>query len=124
MWLHGGLPGTRFNINDLPGKTILNVPLGAAGIIINPGFVNQREAMPGPGPEAEVLGPVPGWPWSSTHWVAVGKPLPISGLSARPVWWLLRPENLGSIFLVLLLPPASSSANTEHFGKSGQLPAV
>lgn len=88
--------------------------------------------MPGPGPEAEVRGPCPrlaveqhplgGCGQTPSHlWpLYPSPPLP----PPRPPVVAAQARNLGSIFLVLLLPPAGRSTNTEHFGKSGQLQAV
>lgn len=66
MWLHCGLPGTHFNINNLPAKGILNLSPGAAGITINSGFANQREASPFFGTwSLKFWAPVLGWALSS-----------------------------------------------------------
>ena len=92
MWLPSGLSGTHFNINNLPGKGILSRPPGAAGIIINSGFVSQGEVplckARALDQESEVLGPCLGLAHGTanpTEWLQADPlhiPRPLSSLQS------------------------------------------
>ena len=92
MWLPSGLSGTHFNINNLPGKGILSRPPGAAGIIINSGFVSQGEVplckARALDQESEVLGPCLGLGHGTanpTEWLQADPlhiPRPLSSLQS------------------------------------------
>lgn len=104
MWFPCGLPGTHFCINNLPDKGILNRPHGAARIMINSGFVNQREASACKARaldlESEVLGPCPGLaPRIANPPGGFGQSPAHPWASVQKIRCLLRPENRSGKYL-------------------------
>ena len=110
MWLPSGLSGTHFNINNLPGKGILSRPPGAAGIIINSGFVSQREVplckARALDRESEVMGPCFGLGHGTANPLNGFRQTPSTSPGLCPPCTVLWPEHRASVFLHLLLLPA------------------